>query len=150
MVVETSRWCKPPAADSKKRSAPAGRWIKGGVHQIQRRCGVTRMIPFSVAAAVPAAFLRASQAARLPLQLRSIDHRDFPLVSPAVSHAQRDVVALLQPELLVAILFERDPIVSGLAPRSTFPRLPTRRRYRRRSARLLRSTSFAPVGYRRG
>ena len=33
-----------------------------------------RMIPFSVAAAVPAAFLRASQAARLPLQLRSIDH----------------------------------------------------------------------------
>ena len=33
-----------------------------------------RMIPFSVAAAVPDAFLRASQAARLPLQLRSIDH----------------------------------------------------------------------------
>jgi hypothetical protein len=35
---------------------------------------VVRMIPFSVAAAVPAAFLRVSQAARLPLQLRSIDH----------------------------------------------------------------------------
>jgi hypothetical protein len=31
----------PPADDSKNGQPRQGRWIKGSVHQIQRRCGVT-------------------------------------------------------------------------------------------------------------
>src|SRR5262245_12681527 len=81
-----------------------------------------RMIPFSVAAAVPAAFHRASQAARLSLQLRSIDHRDFPLVSPAIRSfdkaSSNRILADVLPFLCITFVAAQNVIKESRLPKS--------------------------------
>src|SRR6516225_10142147 len=81
-----------------------------------------RMIPFSVAAAVPAAFLKASQAARLPLQLRSIDHSDFSLVSPAVGSfgkaSANRILADVLPFLRITFVAAQNVIKESRLPKS--------------------------------
>ena len=92
-----------------------------------------RMIPLSVAAAVPAAFLRAPQAAHLPLQLRSIDHSDFSLVSPAVRSfdkaSSNRILADILPFLRITFVAAQNVIKESRLPKS-------RRLYRDRHGAL--------------